>query len=62
MTAERRARKWQKSTHSNPNDNCVEIALASAEVGIRDSKAPGAGALSVSPRAWRTFLVRASEG
>ncbi|MCU1685451.1 MAG: hypothetical protein JWQ81_6190 [Amycolatopsis sp.] len=47
---------WQKSSYSNTKDDCVEIALDPADMGIRDSKAPHAGALHVSPLAWHSFL------
>jgi hypothetical protein len=44
--------EWRKSSHSGGvNDSaCVEVARLSAAVGIRDSKDPGAGHLSLTGR------------
>lgn len=53
---------WRKSTYSGTDHNCVEVALAPVEVGVRDSKAPAAGELQVSPAGWRSFLLSVAEG
>ena len=53
---------WRKSTYSSPDHDCVEVAVAPAEVGVRDSKAPASGALHVPPAVWRSFLLSVSEG
>jgi hypothetical protein len=45
---------WRKSTHSGSAGECVELASASAAIGIRDSKNPAAPHLTVS----RTALGR----
>jgi hypothetical protein len=44
--------EWRKSSHSGGvNDNaCVELARLSGVVGVRDSKNPEAGPLSLSCR------------
>ncbi len=48
---------WRKASRSNPNNACVDIARPAAPVvGIRDSKAPLAGRLTVAPSAFETFL------
>ncbi|SFB61292.1 protein of unknown function [Amycolatopsis marina] len=52
---------WRKSTHSdNLNGDCVEVALTPDTTAVRDSKAPGAGHLSLSTDAWRGFLETVS--
>jgi hypothetical protein len=50
---------WRKASYSHPNDTCVAVARpGEAVVGIRDSKAPLAGRLEVTPSAFDTFLNR----
>jgi hypothetical protein len=49
---------WRKSSYSNGQANCVEIAALSGgrtTVAVRDSKAPGSSALMFSAQAWRQF-------
>ena len=50
-------RHWRKSSRSTMKINCVEVAFADQAVLARDSKCPGAGALSFSSGAWRTFVA-----
>lgn len=49
---------WRKSSHSNQQGACVEVAtnLANA-VAIRDSKYPLAGHHSVRRSVWSAFLT-----
>lgn len=47
---------WRKSSYSSANGNCVEVANASSTVGVRDSKAPTAGHLTLPPTSWGRFL------
>lgn len=47
---------WRKSSHSGGGNDCVEVALSAERVGVRDSKNPAGGTLSVSPRGWRALL------
>jgi hypothetical protein len=47
---------WRKSTYSGHEDNCVEVALGPV-VGVRDTKARGAGQLTVSSAAWQSVLT-----
>jgi hypothetical protein len=48
---------WRKSSFSDVNTNCVEVALDFNRVGVRDSKNP-TPALTFPTKAWRTFLTR----
>jgi hypothetical protein len=50
---------WRKSSYSNSQANCVEVAKTrSGKVAVRDSRNPGDGALSFSPDEWQTFVVK----
>ena len=46
--------QWRKSSHSTETADCVEVAhLTSVTVGIRDSKSPTAGHLTLPATALR---------
>lgn len=52
---------WRKSSHSGSattQSDCVEVARFDGVVGLRDSKAPDTGHLSLSPTAFTELLVR----
>ena len=50
---------WRKSSYSNSQANCVEVARTrTGTVAVRDSRNPHDGALSFSPDQWQTFVVK----
>ncbi|MGO8894240.1 MAG: DUF397 domain-containing protein [Streptosporangiaceae bacterium] len=50
---------WRKSSYSNSQANCVEVAKTrSGKVAVRDSRNPDGGALSFSPDEWQTFVAK----
>ena len=51
---------WRKSSYSNGQANCVEVASVSgarAGVAVRDSKTLGGPCLVFTSRAWRQFIA-----
>lgn len=50
--------QWRKSSHSNDQGDCVEVAFLDGDrVGVRDSKDRGAGpALVFTPAEWSAFV------
>jgi hypothetical protein len=54
---------WRKSSYSNGQANCVEVARnMPGIVAVRDSKDPRGEILRVSREEWRAFIVGLSEG
>jgi hypothetical protein len=48
---------WRKSSLSDGQNNCVEVAtLTHGGVGVRDSKNPSGSTLLFSPGGWRIFV------
>ncbi len=48
---------WRKSTHSNAQGECVEVATRGHVVGVRDSKDRNGPVLAFGSRAWHTFAT-----
>lgn len=47
---------FRKSSYSNPNYECVEVATNITTVtAVRDSKCPAAATLRFAPASWRAF-------
>lgn len=55
---------WRKSSHSGYNGDCVEVAVLGADqVGVRDSKAQGAGpVLCLTSMQWTALLAEVRAG
>ncbi|WP_149262225.1 DUF397 domain-containing protein [Actinomadura sp. K4S16] len=50
--------RWRKSSYSGSNEgNCVEIADLHDHIGIRDSKNPASGHLTLTRQAFTTLLT-----
>ncbi|AYF74744.1 DUF397 domain-containing protein [Nocardia yunnanensis] len=50
--------KWRKSTYSGGSGGeCVEVAFAVGQVGVRDSKDRQSPVLVFSDRAWDVFIA-----
>lgn len=48
---------WRRSSYSGANGgNCVEVAVLSPEIGLRDSKDPAAGQLAVGRAAFAALV------
>jgi hypothetical protein len=52
------AAEWRKSTYSgSTGGDCVEVADLTPHIAVRDSKNPDAGAFTVTPGAFTTFVT-----
>lgn len=57
-----RAAAWRKSSHSNPSGNCVEAAMVSQGVAVRNSRFPDGPALVFTGAEWEAFLRGVKDG
>ncbi|MET8422554.1 DUF397 domain-containing protein [Nocardia sp. NPDC004860] len=63
MNNELSVANWFKSTYSQAQGECVEIAfLGSGEIGVRDSKNPDGPAHVFAPGAWDIFFTGVQDG
>jgi hypothetical protein len=54
---------WQKSSHSNPSGNCVELArLPGGDIALRNSRDPEGPALIYTRAEISAFLSGAKDG
>ncbi|MFJ7907335.1 DUF397 domain-containing protein [Kitasatospora sp. NPDC096204] len=63
MSHEHHDANWRKSTYSNGQGDCIEVAGGIAGIiPVRDSKDPDGPALVFSPEAWWAFVVGVRAG
>ncbi|MGW6454885.1 DUF397 domain-containing protein [Streptomyces sp. NPDC055078] len=59
---ERTEAPWFKSSYSNGNGNCIEVAHLGGAMAIRDSKSSVGPALTFATANWRAFLAGTTTG
>lgn len=54
--------QWRKSSYSATNSHCVEVAVSSDVVGVRDTKDREGGSLVFGRRQWESFTQAIKDG
>ncbi|GAB2508446.1 DUF397 domain-containing protein [Nocardia heshunensis] len=63
MNSELSQANWFKSSRSQPQGECVEIAFLDADrIAVRDSKNPSGPVLTFAPSEWDAFTVGVKGG
>ncbi|CAM4503434.1 DUF397 domain-containing protein [Nocardia ninae] len=63
MSADLTSTRWFKSSRSEAQGECVEVAfLADGMVGVRDSKNPNGSALTFTLGEWNAFTTGVVDG
>jgi hypothetical protein len=53
---------WRKSSESENAGECVEVAAFNSVVGVRDSKNPYGGVLTLSTTQWQSLIRGVKHG
>lgn len=53
--------RWRKSSHSNSQGACVELAPLPGGIAVRDSQDPTGPVLLFAPGPWMRFVLWAKE-
>lgn len=54
--------QWIKSSYSNGNGSCVEVAYLPGAVATRDSKQQAGPVLTTSVEEWKAFVASVVDG
>ncbi|XVQ10667.1 DUF397 domain-containing protein [Spirillospora sp. CA-255316] len=53
---------WRRSSHSTSGENCVEVAILTSRIGVRDSKDPRGPKLIFEAATWHRFAQQVKVG